>query len=66
MTPVCMNPPIGALGAYWGHIYSAQPDEVATLERLAHGVGEAILRIRENPRPAVARRSGTSSDIQPA
>ena len=46
MTPIGMNPPVGALGAYWGHVYAAQPNEVTTLQSLARAVGDAILRIR--------------------
>jgi GAF domain-containing protein len=45
MTPAG-NPPVGALGAYWGHVYTAAPDEVAKVEALAQATGVAIERIR--------------------
>jgi hypothetical protein len=45
MTPAG-NPPVGALGAYWGHVYSAAPDEIAKVEALAQATGVAIKRIR--------------------
>ena len=35
MTPVSTDPPVGAFGAYWGHIYTARPEEIATIEALA-------------------------------
>ncbi len=38
MTPAG-NPPVGALGAYWGHVYTAAPDEVAWVEALAQATG---------------------------
>jgi len=46
MTPVATDPPVGALGAYWGHVYTAPPEEVTTVEALAKGIGAAIKRVR--------------------
>jgi GAF domain-containing protein len=45
MTPAG-NPPVAALGAYWGHVYTAPPDEVSRVEALAQATGAAIKRIR--------------------
>jgi hypothetical protein len=45
MTPAG-NPPVAALGAYWGHVYHASADEVARLQALAQQTGAAINRIR--------------------
>jgi hypothetical protein len=48
MTPIGKEPPVGAVGAYWGHIYAAQAHEVETLEILAEALNETITRIRSN------------------
>jgi GAF domain-containing protein len=46
MTPVGTEPPVGALGAYWGHVYTASADELAIIKALAGAVGNAINRLR--------------------
>jgi GAF domain-containing protein len=48
MTPAELEPPVGALGAYWARVYMASPEEVATVEALARAAGEAIKRVRQN------------------
>jgi GAF domain-containing protein len=61
MTPIGTNPPVGALGAYWGHVYTAQPHEVATIEALATGIGAAIERVRAAPQQRSADRAAMSA-----
>ena len=46
MTPVGTEPPVGALGAYWGHVYTASADEVAIIKALAGAAGNAINRLQ--------------------
>ena len=45
MTPICNEPPIGALGAYWAREYTATSKEVATVETLARAAGAALSKI---------------------
>jgi len=49
MTPTGTEPPVGALGAYWGHIYKAPPNVVTVVEELARAVGFSIKRMQSNP-----------------
>jgi GAF domain-containing protein len=51
MTPIGREPPVGALGAYWGHIYAAPAQEVNIIEALAEAASVAIKRAGN---PAVA------------
>ena len=48
MAPVGTGPPVGALGAYWAHVYATPPNVVAAVEALpkVKGIGTAIKRMR--------------------
>lgn len=45
MVPIRRSDPLGAMGAYWADIHYASESEIATLERIAEAVAEAISRI---------------------
>ena len=44
MTPIGTEPPVGALGAYWAEVYTAKPEEVATVERLAQAAAVSLAK----------------------
>jgi GAF domain-containing protein len=46
MTPVCTDPPVAALGAYWAREYAPSSEEVATVEALARAVGAGLTALR--------------------
>jgi GAF domain-containing protein len=49
MVPIVLDEPIGAVGAYWGHLHAASPDEMHALELLADAAGRAMRRILAAP-----------------
>jgi GAF domain-containing protein len=49
VTPTGTEAPVGALGAYWDHVYAAPPNVVEVVEDLARAVGFSIRRMRANP-----------------
>lgn len=62
MAPIMVGYPIGAVGAYWGHLHHATDDEISTLESLADAAGRALQRILTLPEHATsASQSGVMS-----
>lgn len=48
MTPIRMQPAVGALGSYWADQHDATASEIATIVSLAQATGEALQRVGSN------------------
>ncbi len=48
MMPVRQDDPVGAIGAYWSHIYHPTEDQIAALRHIANSAAVAITNIRLN------------------
>jgi two-component sensor histidine kinase len=46
MVPVRSDDPIGAIGAYWSECYTASPEQIEMLERLARATATAMENVR--------------------
>jgi GAF domain-containing protein len=49
MVPIMIGQPVGAIGAYWGHLHHPSDDDVAALESLASAAATALERILGPP-----------------
>lgn len=61
MVPIRSADPIGAIGAYWGQVYTAPPETVHWLQALADATSAGLEAVRANTEVAALRQSTGSN-----